>query len=209
MKLNENQKTWLQVLSLVAIGIGYLRLIQPPTRKKYSNFNPLTSEIMENLGVENMGSRDRVIFTLTNSTPKPQKVDLFDSFSQQTFAQQNPNVSVQSVPNVDFFAQSIINEPIALAGLEVRSPNTKQINQMIRIQAKDASGNEAVKYVYPLVSAYQSQGDIATASLEGLVLSGRTKIDDYVILPNTTVSITMYFAGQLKDQAKRNPRAAA
>jgi hypothetical protein len=139
-------------------------------------------------------------FTMKNTSAAqtPQKVNLFNASSLTPIANQNPNVSISSQPDLQYFISTLQKEPKVLDRIDIRSKDPQQLLQSFNFQAKDANGQQVNINILPMQSAMQVQPDFATADLRGYILDGTTQISDYTVLGATPanpdgVTMIMYW----------------
>jgi len=129
----------------------------------------------------------RVMFTLTNTTDKPQVVPLFNAYSNI----QNPSVTIN--PSISEFNRTLSNEPKTVKMIEVRAVgNQTQAQQVIQINCKDASGEFKSTNLYPLVSVFQKALDMTSVQPNNLTLTGECYLN-YTVLPKQTVILTVHY----------------
>jgi hypothetical protein len=141
------------------------------------------------------GQANAMTFTMQNTSPAatPQKINLFNASSLTPVTSQNPNVSISSTPDLQYFISTIQKEPKVLDRIDVRSTNPQQLLQSFNFQAKDANGKQVNINVLPMQSAMQVQSNIATADLDGYVLDGSTQITGYTVLGGAPVEMIVYW----------------
>jgi len=69
----------------------------------------------------------------------------------------------------------------------------RQIEQPFTVDYKDASGQAQTVPIFPMVSAWQKQGNMALADMKNIVLDAQTVIRDYTVLPNTSVTMIFFW----------------
>ncbi len=179
-KLSSDEK-FLLGATLGLIGLVWLT-------RKYSNMS--MAEMREMMG----GSKDRVQFTIKNNTGSIQYARLFDGRSRTPVKQQNPNLQVSSSSGIEFFTQTLNQDPLPLESIQVWSQNTSQISQPIPMVVKNANGDELRTNPIPFTSPFQPQAGAATVDMQGYYLDGGSVISGYPVLPNTTVRLVVKFA---------------
>lgn len=128
-----------------------------------------------------------VSFTITNTSNSTENVTLFNSY-QTAFS--NPKISI--TPSISEFNRFIATEPKKVTSIEIRTQHNQQANAPITVMCKDASGLMNSSYLYPLISAFQSQKGITTVQPQNLVLDGTC----YLVYPvgaNQTVTLLLRY----------------
>ena len=74
----------------------------------------------------------------------------------------------------------------------------QQIEQPFLVEYKDANGQAQSAPIFPMVGAYQKQGNRALASMKNIVLDAQTVIKDYTVMPNTTVRMIFFWKSSKK-----------
>lgn len=140
------------------------------------------------------GAANAMTFTMKNkSAGSAQTVNLFDATSLTPVTSQNPNVSISSTPDLQYFTQTLPTEPKTLDRVDIRSKNPQQLLQPFDFQAKDANGQQADVQILPMQSAMQVQPDFSTADLGGYILDMSSKISNYTLLPGAEVTMIVYW----------------
>lgn len=181
------KENW-KYLAGIAVTVLLVRVLLKPKKKKaseYSNF---------------IGSPfgKRVSFTLTNNTNEHQVVPLFNAYSNT----QNANVGI--TPSISEFNRTLLNEPKKVTMIEVRAMGSKaQAEKPMQIYCKDASGQLLSSYLYPLVSAYQAQGDMTSVQPSNYILDGQCSLN-YTVDPKKTVTLIFHYDNLVTEKSQPN-----
>jgi len=134
---------------------------------------------------------DEVQFILTNNTPQPQTVTLFDASG----GQMNNSVSISSpvLPSVEFFNKSLTQEPKALNYMYINSNNKGQTTKVITKKCRDANGNVTQSILSPTISPMQAQSNVVTINTSGVILDGKCFFE-YQLEPNSSVTWTLNYS---------------
>jgi len=167
-----------------AAGIGYL------IYNKIKNTNARNKSVSF-VNANGSSNRDEVQFILTNNTPQPQTVTLFDASS----GQMNNSVSVTSpvLPSVEFFNKSLTQEPKALNYMYINSNNKGQTTKVITKKCRDANGNVTQSVLTPTISPMQAQSNVVTINTSGVILDGKCFFE-YQLEPNSSVTWTLNYS---------------
>jgi len=168
----------------VAAGVGYLiykKIKNTSARNKSVSFVNATGS----------ANQDEVQFILTNNTPQPQTVTLFDASG----GQMNNSVSISSpvLPSVDFFNKSLTQEPKALNYMYINSNNKGQTTKVITKKCRDANGNVTQSVLTPTISPMQAQSNVVTINTSGVILDGKCFFE-YQLEPNSSVTWTLNYS---------------
>jgi len=180
---NKQKQNLLGILSLV--GMAGL-LIWVYRKEKKSNL------ILDDIGQVARPS-NALQFTMKNTTGSPQSVTIFNGYSLKPIQQQNPNIQISSNPSLEYFIRTLSTQPKRLSRVEVRTNNAQQLIKGFNMLAKDANGKQVRTTIFPMVSAMQVQSNIAIADLSGIVLDAQTVINRYTLMPNTSVTMIIFW----------------
>ena len=131
-----------------------------------------------------------VQFNFSNSSSIiPIYIDIFN-----TDTLTNSTVFSGSI-DYNFFVRSLNNEPIFVYLFRLICENQSQLFNQVQLTKIDSNGNQLFFPEFPInrVDAYQQQGNIADIELNGLVLDGRTYINQYKVDFEETVSLEVYY----------------
>lgn len=167
-----------------AAGIGYLiykKIKNNNSRNKSASFVNATGS----------ANQDEVQFILTNNTPQPQTVTLFDASG----GQMNNSVSISSpvLPSIDFFNKSLTQEPKSLNYMYINSNNKGQTTKVITKKCRDANGNVIQSVLTPTISPMQAQSNVVTINTSGVILDGKCFFE-YQLEPNSSVTWTLNYS---------------
>jgi hypothetical protein len=165
----------------VAAGVGYLIYKKLKSKTNVGFVNATGS----------VAGADEVQFILTNNTPQPQTVTLFDASG----GQMNNSVSISSpvLPSVEFFNKSLTQEPKALNYMYINSNNKGQTTKVITKKCRDANGNVTQSVLTPTISPMQAQSNVVTINTSGVILDGKCFFE-YQLEPNSSVTWTLNYS---------------
>ena len=97
--------------------------------------------------------------------------------------------------NYNTFVNSFNFEPIFVEEIRILTQNQTQLYNQVQFTKIDSNGNQIFFPEFPItkVDSFQSQGNIASLKLNGLVFDGRTYINQYVINPSQVVSFEIVY----------------
>lgn len=131
-----------------------------------------------------------VQFSFSNSSSiNPINIDIFN-----TDTLTNSSVFSGST-DYNFFVKSLNNEPIFVYLFRLFTINQAQLYNQVQIAKIDSNGNQLFFPEFPItkVDSNQQQGNIANIELNGLVLDGRTYINQYAVDFEETVTLEVYY----------------
>ena len=97
--------------------------------------------------------------------------------------------------NYNTFVNSFNFEPIFVEEIRILTQNQTQLYNQVQFTKIDSNGNQIFFPEFPItkVDSFQSQGNIASLKLNGLVFDCRTYINQYVINPSQVVSFEIIY----------------
>jgi hypothetical protein len=119
-----------------------------------------------------------------------------DVYEFTTVSITNTPLVVAGTSGYNAFIQNILNEPVLVRGIRIKTETEEQMDNEWNIVHKDSTGQIYGFQRFPMldISAYQEQGDITNVKFKnGLILDGRTYFENYKIDPFTSVSLVLYY----------------
>ena len=134
-------------------------------------------------------------FTIQNTTGSDVAIDLFDSVTQEGFAQRYPTLTIDDLTSYDFFARSMRWSPYRVPLMEVISSNFEQIRQEVVVNLRYASGDVYNRAYYPNleIDPYQSITNRVTIPFADLVFHTEIKFTNYTMLAGQTATFIVFY----------------
>lgn len=132
--------------------------------------------------------------TITNNTTSISNFNLFEA-NQNELVVNTPSVTFANIGDYNYLVQQLRDSPLVINSIEVICSEQNQLTIPISVQTKDANGDSITYQHFPVntVSIYQQQGNRALFKTNHLILDGYTTFANYNILPNTTISMVIYY----------------
>ena len=132
--------------------------------------------------------------SVTNNTANTSTFNFFQA-NQNQLILNTPSLDFADIDAYNYLVQQLRDSPLVLNAFEVVSSDQNQLTLPINVTTKDANGDSITYQHFPInkVSSNQQDGNRAIIKTNHLILDGYTTFADYNILPNTTISIIIYY----------------
>ncbi len=134
-------------------------------------------------------------FTIQNPSGSDVAIDLFDSVTQEGFAQRYPTLTVDDETSYDFFTRSMRWSPYRVPLMEVISSDFEQTKQAVVVNLRYAGGDIYNRAYYPNleIDPYQTITNRVTIPFADLVFHTEIKFTSYIVLAGQTVSFVVFY----------------